>query len=140
MLRVEKTLTFASCECKRKSADDDVFCRFSFSVVDSASVGTPRERETYHSIKITLGKRLRDNWGIDTDRGSSISSDIRKVAFQIVLEEITERLRNGDLPEGELPPLSRRSTNSEDSLPFRLSEIAYPGHIQFKVIVDVPDD
>lgn len=136
---MEKTVTFAPHQPPPLRNDTDVLvCWFDFSVIDSSLIGTPRQRAIHHSLKITMTKKLRERWEIDTPRGSAVSSGMVKVAFQVALEHIGEQLQKGLLPEGDLPSLSRDTSNSEDSCPYDITNIAYPDKTEFRVPLNDP--
>jgi hypothetical protein len=132
---MEKLVTFASRQspASRNFENDALICWFDFSVVDSSLIGTPRERPTNHSLKVTMSHELLANWGLETARGSDVTSEMVKVAFQKALEQITEQIKTGSPLERELSPLSLTTRNCEDSCPYNLSQIAYPDKVEFTV-------
>jgi len=82
-----------------------------------------------------MTRPLLMNWELETPRGSSVSNEMVKVAFQKAFEHIVELLELGSPLEGELVPLILDTGNSEDSCPYELSNIDYPEKRQFEILL-----
>ncbi|MGD9099959.1 MAG: hypothetical protein PVF45_05730, partial [Anaerolineae bacterium] len=107
-----------------------------FSVIDSSLIGTPRERESIHTVKVTITDQLMDYWGIAGAMESVVTDDMKKVAFQSAEDYVTEQLKTGSMLEKELPPRLFSTKNSFTSCPYKLSNITYPDKTVFTVDID----
>jgi hypothetical protein len=123
---MQKTVAFLDYKPSINSSNDAFECQFKFSVIDSALIGTPRQNESIHTIKVQMSDFLMSSWGLPGFKGFSVTEAMIKIAFQSVEEHITEQLKKGSLQEGELAPLIMTTANSPKSCPYNLSNIPYP--------------
>jgi hypothetical protein len=132
---MEKTVIFEPLQPPIRNPETDLFTRwFDFSVFDS--VGTPQERSSKHSLKITLTAALRNKWGLETPRGSDFSPDLLKVVSQLAEDYITEQIKNGSLQRDLEYSLEARTS---EGCPYsNLTNIGYPNKSSFTVTVDKP--
>jgi len=117
--------------------NDNLVCRVEFSVIDSALIGTPRERESVHTIQVVMTGILMTNWHIPGAIDNVITDEMIKVALQSLEDYLVEQIKKGPLPEGELEPLSMTTKNSPETFPYRLANILYPSKTSF--IVEIED-
>ncbi len=132
----QKTVTFLKCGPKRDFYTDNLECRVRFSVIDSALIGTPRERESVHSIKVVMTDMLMDTWRIPGAIDSGITDEMVKVALQSLEDYLVEQLKKGALPEGELAPLLMTTENSPKICPYKIANILYPTKTSFTVEIE----
>jgi hypothetical protein len=95
---MQKTVTFIRWDPKRDFDTDNLVCRVRFSVIDSALIGTPRELETIHTIKVIITDTLMDYWRIPGALDMGITDEMIKVALQSLEDYLVERLKKGPLP------------------------------------------
>ncbi|HLG37851.1 MAG TPA: CHAT domain-containing protein [Nitrososphaera sp.] len=133
---MQKTVTFLKWEPKRDFYTDNLVCRVRFSIIDSALIGTPRERESIHTIEVIMTDMLMSNWRIPGGMDFGITEEMIKVALQSLEDYLVEQLKKGPLPEGKLQPLSMTTENSPKSCPYKLANIPYPSKTAFTVDVD----
>ena len=133
---MKKTVTFLKWEPKRDFYTDNLVCWVKFSVIDSALIGTPRERESVHSLKVVMTDMLLDTWRIPGAIDFGITDDMVKVALQSLEDYLAEQLKRGPLVEGELAPLLMTTENSPKNCPYRLANIHYPDRAYFTVEVE----
>ncbi len=133
---MQKTVTFLKWEPKRDFYTDNLECRVKFSVIDSALIGTPRERESVHSIKVVMTDMLLDTWRIPGAIDFGITDEMVKVALQSLEDYLVEQLKKGPLAGGELAPLLMTTENSPKSCPYKLTNILYPSKASFTVQIE----
>jgi hypothetical protein len=140
---MQKTVTFLRWKPERDFYTDNLVCWVKFSVIDSALIGTPRERESVHSIKVIMTEMLLDAWRIPGVMDLGITNDMVKVALQSLEDYLAEQLKRGPLAERELAPLLMRTENSPKNCPYKLANIHYPDKTRFTVEVEsqpIPQD
>lgn len=124
---MQKTVTFLEWIPRRDFDTDNFECRVTFSVIDSALIGTPKERETVHYIKVIMTDVLMDYWLIPGAMDLKIiTQEMVKVALQSLEDYIVEKLKEGPLPEGKLPDLLMTIDNYPKKCPYRIISIPYP--------------
>ena len=133
---MQKTVTFLKWGPKRDFYTDNFECRVKFSVIDSALIGTPRERESVHSIKVVMTDLLMDAWRIPGAIDFGITDEMVKVALQSLEDHLVEQLKKGPLLEGELVPILMTTENSPKICPYKLANIHYPSKTSFTVEVE----
>ena len=111
-------------------------CRVTFSVIDSALIGTPREVESIHTIEVIMTDWLINKWCIPGDLDYEITDEMIKVALQILEDYLMEQLQNGPLPVAKLKPLFMNTKNSPATCPYKLANILYPGKKSFTVEIE----
>lgn len=99
-------------------------------MIDSAIIGTPRERKSVHTIRVIMTDELMDTWEL------ARTEDMLKVSLQSLEDYLTDKLRKGPLSEKELAPLAMTTDNSPKSCPYKLSNILYPSKTSFTIDVD----
>src|SRR5919108_605717 len=133
---MQRTVTFLAWTPKRNFYDEKLECSLRFSVVNSSLLGTAREHESTHTLKVIMSDILLVNWGLpEAADPSAISENMVKLALQSAEDYIAGQLKKGPLEEN-LPSLSKRPDNSPDSCPYKLSNIQYPGKTKFVVEMD----
>lgn len=130
---MQKKITFIRWDPKRDFSTDNLVCRVKFSVIESPLIGTPREVESIHTIKVIITDILMGNWGIPGGLDFGITDEMIKVALQSLEDYLVELLKKGPLPVGELDPLSMTTKNSPATCPYKLANILYPGKNSFTV-------
>jgi hypothetical protein len=130
---MQKTVSLLSWNPKRDFHTDNLVCQVRFSVIDSALIGTPREVESIHTIKVIITDELMDSWRILGGLDFGITDEMIKVALQSLEDYIVEQLKKGSLPVGELNPLSMTTKNSPAACPYKLTNILYPSKKSFTV-------
>jgi hypothetical protein len=133
---MQKTVTFLKWDPKRDFDTDNLVCRIKFSVIDSALIGTPRERESIHTIKVIITDILLGNWRIPGGLDFGITEEMIKVALQSLEDYLAQQLKQASLPEGELEPITMTTENSPKACPYKLANILYPGKTSFKVDIE----
>lgn len=133
---MRKTVTFLKWWSKRDFYTDNLECRVKFSVFDSALIGTPRFRESVHSIKVVMTDRLMDAWRITGALEIGITDEMLKVALQSLEDYLVEQLKKGPLLEGEPEPLLMTTENSPKICPYKLANILYPSKTSFTVEIE----
>ncbi len=133
---MQKTVTFLKWEPRRDFDTDNFECRVKFSVIDSALIGTPRERESLHSIKVIMTDVLMDYWRVPGAFDSGIKNEMLKVALQSLEDFLIEQLKKGPLPEGELSALLMTTENSPKNCPYKLANIHYPSKTSFTIDIE----
>ena len=112
-------------------------CRVKFSVIDTALIGTPRQCESYHYIKISMTDILMDAWDLPGAMAFKAATiNMVKVALQYLEEHLRAELQLGIPPDEVLEPLNLTIKNSPETCPFKIDNIDYPEKKSF--IVDVP--
>lgn len=133
---MQKTVTVIRWDPERDFYTDNLVCRVKFSVIDSALIGTPREVESIHNIKVIITDMLMDNWHIPGSLDFGITDEMIKVALQSLEDYLVEQLKKGLLPVGELEPLSMTTENSPATCPYKFANILYPGKNSFTVEIE----
>jgi hypothetical protein len=133
---MQKTVTFLEWRPRRDFDTDNLECRVTFSVIDSALIGTPRERDSVHSIKVIMTDILLDYWRIPGAIDPGITEEMVKVALQSLEDYLVEKLKKGPLSEGKLPDLFMATDNSPKTCPYKLANIHYPNKTVFTVDVE----
>jgi hypothetical protein len=133
---MQKTVTFLEWNPKRGFFTDNFECQVKFSVIDSALIGTPRERESIHYIKVIMTDILLDYWRIPGAIEPAITEEMIKVALQSLEDYLVEELKKGHLLEGKLPDLFMATDNSPKTCPYKLANIQYPNKTVFTVDVE----
>ena len=140
---MQKTVTFLRWEPKRDFYTDNLVCWVEFSVIDSALIGTPRERESVHSVKVIMTEMLLDAWRIPGAVDFGITNEMVRVALQSLEDYLAEQLKRGPLADKELAPLLMTTGNSPKDCPYKLANIHYPDETRFTVGVEsqlIPQD
>jgi hypothetical protein len=131
---MQKTVTFIAHNITREFLSDHLKGQFRFSVIDSSLIGTPKERDSIHTVEVTMTDYLMDYWRLaGVVDPTIVTDDMIKVVFQIAEDYITEQLEKGSMPEGKLPPKFMSTENSSKSCPYKISNIAYPDKTTFTV-------
>jgi hypothetical protein len=133
---MQKTVTLLKWEPKRDFYTDNLVCWVKFSVIDSTLIGTPRERESVHCIKVVMTDMLLDTWRIPGAIDFGITNDMVKVALQSLEDYLAERLKSGPLAAGELSPLLMTTENSPKRCPYKIANIHYPNKAFFAVEIE----
>jgi hypothetical protein len=133
---MKKTVTFISWDPKRDFHTDNLVCRVRFSVVDAALIGTPREVESFHTIKVIMTDILMGNWRIPGGLDFGITNEMIQVSLQSLEDYIVEQLKKGPQLVRELDPLLMTTENSPATCPFKLLNILYPNKKSFTVEVE----
>lgn len=129
---MKKTVTFLEWNPRRDFDTDNYECRVKFSVIDSALIGTPRERESLHAIKVIMTDVLMDYWRIPGAMDLKvITEEMVKVALQSLEDYIIEKLKEGSLREGKLPNLLMTTDNCPEVCPYKITNIHYPAKNAF---------
>ena len=114
---MQRTVIFLAWTPKRNFYDEKLECSLRFSVVNSSLLGTAREHESIHTLKVVMSDILLVNWGLpEAADPSAISENMVKLALQSAEDYIAGQLKKGPLEEN-LPSLSMRPDNSPDSCP-----------------------
>src|SRR5712691_12318682 len=103
---MQKTITFLEWNTKRDSYNDSLVCRVKFSVVDTALIGTPRERESIHIITIIISDILLSRWRVPGGLDFGITDEMIKVALQSLEDYLTQQIKQAALPDGELESIT----------------------------------
>lgn len=133
---MQKTVTFLKWNPKRDFFTDNLVCTVRFSVIDAALFGTPRERESIHTITITITDILLSNWRIPGGLDFGITDEMIKVALQSLEDYLTLQLKQAPLQDGELEPITMTTENSPKTCPYKLANILYPIKTSFTVEIE----
>ncbi len=133
---MQKTVTFLKWDPKRDFNTDNLVCRVKFSVIDSALIGSPRERESIHTITIIITDFLLGNWRIPGGLDFGITDEMIKVALQSLEDHLVQQLKQAPLPDGELEPITMNTENSPKTCPYKLANILYPSKTSFTVEIE----
>ncbi len=128
---MQKTVTFLKWDPKRDFYTDNLVCRVKFSVIDAALIGTPLERESIHTITITITDILLGNWRIPGGLDFGITDEMIKVTLQSLEDCLAQQLKQAPLPDGELEPITMTTENSPKTCPYKLANILYPSKTSF---------
>ncbi len=133
---MQKTVTILNYESRREFSTDNFQCSIVFSVIDSALIGTPREKESTHTVMVIMTDFLMDAWRLDGAIENVVTGEMVKIALQSFEEHVTNLLQKGLLTERNLPHLEMTTKNSPTSCPYKISNIAYPAKTSFTVDID----
>lgn len=134
---MQKTITFISWNTNRDFDTDNLVCRVKFSVIDTALIGTPKERESIHKITIILTDILLGHWGIPGwDRADQITEEMMKVVLQSLEDYLTQQLIQASLLDDKLQPITLSTENSPKICPYKLANILYPSKKYFTVEIE----
>ncbi len=132
---MQLTVTFLKYYLERDESDA-LKGWFEFSLIESALVGTPKEKYTTHMVRFGMSHELMANWSLDNGRGFKVSEKMTKVAFQRIEYYVSEELTKNQLPKKDLPAVSMTTQNSPESCPYNLTNILYPEKKTFTVDID----
>lgn len=134
---MQKTVTFQNRETRWNHFNDTFECSVVFSVIDSALIGTPREKASTHNIMFVASNNLMSDWHlVRAIEDQAFTEDMIKVTLQSLEDHLTNLLKSGLLTQRDLPPLSLNTQNSPNSCPYKLSNIQYPNKTSFVVDID----
>ena len=108
---MQRTVTFLAWTPKRNFYDEKLECSLRFSVVNSSLLGTAREHESIHTLKVVMSDILLVNWGLpEAADPSAISENMVKLALQSAEDYIAGQLKKGPLEGVCLQIVGRWST------------------------------
>ena len=136
---MQKTVTFLEWNPKRDFYTDNFVCHVKFSVIDTALIGTPTERENIHLITIAITDTLLSKWRVPGGLDFGITDEMIKVALQSLEDHLTQQIKQAPLPAGELEPINLDTQNSPETCPYKLANILYPGKASFVVETEDQD-
>lgn len=136
---MQKTVSILDYKSRKIFSSGNLQCLIEFSVIDSALIGTPRDKKSIHSVTVIMTDCLMDAWNLEGALGKVVTDKMEKIALQSFEEHVTDLLQRGLLTESDLPPLEMTTKNSPTSCPYKISNIAYPAKTSFIVDIDRRD-
>lgn len=133
---LKKTVKFLKWFPRRDSNTDNFVCQVKFSLIDSELLNTPRERESFHTITITITDILLSRWHIPGGLDFGITDEMIKIALQFLEDHITQKLKQSTSLENEPESVTLNTKNAPEECPYKLSNIHYPNKTSFEVEIE----
>lgn len=136
---MQYTVNILHYEPRRDFDTDNYECWVRFSIIETSLIGTPRERESIHVIKIVMTDFLMDAWRLPGAIDNVVTDDMLKIALQSLEEHLSKQLQKGIPQDKELAPIHMTTKDSPVSCPYKISNIGYPDKKSFVVDIQQKD-